>query len=281
MSPEPPKRCDRTREDLTRQFLHTVCGDARSPADFLARALRARGFLVEVRDETVHMTDNAHRDDLAFLRTLSDHFRLGLEIAGTNIRWVRASRGNLHRIFMGPRIGGEAGYMRWWASWRQFRRFRHGLKAPVSALEDFMAYLVKAVSAAGMSTYSSCDGHGGIEARLDFIGRYSCLWFGQLLTVLGAGQGREGTKWRLVSHEHVAIASPNVLGLWLDIHRVADTIYRERVRLRQLKQAAVNNLRQSPALDATMDDMPAEGISDIFGRLIMALPEQQEDAAAE
>ena len=69
--------------------------------------------------------------------------------------------------------GGGAG----WRTWKYFSKRNHGPKISVFSLETGVAPLIKALSAAGIVTICSCDGHGKSNPKIWFCGRQNAIWF--------------------------------------------------------------------------------------------------------
>ncbi|PNG05929.1 hypothetical protein CXL00_08845 [Stutzerimonas stutzeri] len=63
-----------------------------------------------------------------------------------------------------------------------FRRRQHGIKVPTSELDPHVALLVKALSATGCFSFSSCDGHeadspcGAMPLQVELVGEMSSAW---------------------------------------------------------------------------------------------------------
>jgi hypothetical protein len=197
------------------------------PLDRLENLLRHCGYLVERRGERVVLSDNAHRLD--FL-DLCPWLPFGPE-ALKAFPWVRT--------FM--RWGGGNGPFRPWPE--GFVQRVHGFKLPVRFLDGLVAYLVKALGAVGVITTYSCDGHGLRGVRVGLDDGCSSAWTVMLMrhvqTKLTLAQ-----RWT-VGNGSLA-ASPkqeiNWVRFYLEVLDVADLLYQERVRLREIRSGIVKQL---------------------------------------
>ncbi len=145
----------------------------------LSAALLARGFLVELVGDDIYLTDNAYLlqnkdkrnqafpDDADFLAATMQRLNLGvLEKTGEPTRPFRLTQPDqiirsqdLTTLFTYKHVwrkecypyGAEDPYL--------FRTSIHGFKLPTASLDPHVALLVKALSATGCFTFSSCDGY--------------------------------------------------------------------------------------------------------------------------
>ena len=115
------------------------------PLDRLVFLLRSCGYLAERSGERVVLSDNAHRYDF---HDLSEWLPFGPEALET-FPWVR----------MFSRRGDDG--CGFGTGRERFLERVHGYKTPASFLDGLVAYLVKALSAAGVLTNWSCAGHVG------------------------------------------------------------------------------------------------------------------------
>ena len=196
------------------------------PLDRLVFLLRSCGYLAERSGERVVLSDNAHRYDF---HDLAEWLPFGPEALET-FPWVREfSRRGLEGS------GFEPGRER-------FLKRVHGYKTPASFLDGLVAYLVKALSAAGVLTNWSCAGHVGFLGVGLEMG-CSSAWTAILIRSIGAGLRLDQT-WK-VENALLSVRGP-VGGDWvryyLEVLEVADSLYRERVRLREIRGKIVGQM---------------------------------------
>lgn len=145
----------------------------------LSTALLARGFLVELVDDEIYLTDNAYLlrgkrnsrcrfpDDADFLAETLIRLNLGILVKTSQLaRPYKLSQSDQHlttqqltALFTYKHVwlkdqypyGAEDPYL--------FQKSIHGFKVPTACLDPHVALLVKALSAVGCFTYSSCDGY--------------------------------------------------------------------------------------------------------------------------
>ena len=173
----------------------------------LSAALLARGFLVEAIGCRIYLTDNAYLyrrgyphernfpSDPEFLAENLE--RMGLDGLSRNTDGQRPFRLNhqdqtlsqqqISILFDYRHIGGEASYDYGQDTHEYFRRRIHGLKVPTAALDPHIALLIKAFSAVGCFSFSSCEGelassrHGVCALHVSFVGQINADWAGQLI----------------------------------------------------------------------------------------------------
>ena len=124
----------------------------------------------------------------------------------------------------------------------RFLKRVHGYKTPASCLDGLVAYLVKALSAAGVITNWSCAGHVG------FLGvgletGCSSAWAAILIRSIGTRLRLDQT-WKV---EDILLSVRGPMGgdwvrYYLEVLEVADLLYRERVRLREIRGKIVGQL---------------------------------------
>jgi len=145
----------------------------------LSAALLARGFLVELVDDEIYLTDNAYLsrdesnsrsrfpDDAAFLAKTLTRLNLGALVKTSQLarpfkltqtdQYLNTQQ--LTALFTYKHVwlkdqypyGADDPYL--------FQKSIHGFKVPIACLDPHVALLVKALSAVGCFTYSSCDGY--------------------------------------------------------------------------------------------------------------------------
>ncbi|GJQ60461.1 MAG: hypothetical protein D8M57_14375 [Candidatus Scalindua sp. AMX11] len=125
----------------------------------------------------------------------------------------------------------------WFGKFEQFKKVEHLPKVRVYDLEPFIARLVKAVSAIGISSWSSCEGHWGEPAFINFDRKYHRIWFQTLLNQFISKKLHLVCKWDWWENR-CTISSPSkdLLELYLEIQEVARLIYKSRDFLRNIKK---------------------------------------------
>lgn len=213
-----PQHCPASdREYENRQF---PCGSDVTQTDKplfnhpikLSAALLARGFLVECVDDDIYLTDNAYLprskyssswrfpDDEDFLTATLQRLDLGTLIrTGDSARPFRLSQPEqvlndqkLTSLFTYQHVSNGMLYPYGADDSDVFRARVHGLKMPIASLDSHVALLVKALSAVGCFTHSSCDGHPnkvvGSPLCVSLAGEISTEWARYLINqAIGAG----------------------------------------------------------------------------------------------
>ena len=198
------------------------------PVDRLAYLLCNCGILAERSGECVVLSDNGHRYDFQFL---APWLPFGPETLQT-FPWVR----------LYSRVGMEGGSFA--VGPERFLQRDHGYKTPALALDGLIAYLVKALSAAGVITIWSCAGHVGT------VGVAIQPGCGERWTEILLRHVREQMsltiRWE-VEGIQLSIGRPkdrDWVRFYLEVLDVADLLYRERVRLRETRRKVVEHLDQ-------------------------------------
>ncbi|MBM3301180.1 MAG: hypothetical protein FJY85_14650, partial [Deltaproteobacteria bacterium] len=136
-----------------------------------------------------------------------------------------------------------------WSKWRDFRNRTHGRKVEVRILDPFIARLVKALSAIGLTTSSSCDGHGENKAAVTFCGVYNKAWFRVILDDFIKQRGNLECNWRFEDRECIISHPENrILQLLLEIQSVAKFLYCNRESLRGVKCKVVSSIDADPSI---------------------------------
>jgi hypothetical protein len=196
------------------------------PLDRLAYLLQNCGYLAERSGKRVVLSDNAHRYDL---QDLAPWLPFGPEALET-FPWLREFSRCGHES-TGFAVGPE-----------RFLKRVHGYKTPALCLDGLVAYLVKALSAAGVITNSSCAGHVGfLVVGLDR--GCSSAWAAILIRHIETGLRLDQT-WK-VEDTLLSVRGPmggDWIRYYLEVLDVADALYRERVRLREIRGRIVEQM---------------------------------------
>lgn len=188
--------------DVTKAETHLLS----QPAT-LSAALLARGFLVETIGPRIYLTNNSclyrsvnpHEpnvpSDPVFLAANLERIGLG-GLSKNNDRQRPFSidhpdqtlcEKQVATLFDHNYCGGEVSYEGGTDSCDYFRRYVHGPKVPTAALDANIALLVKAFSAVGCLTFSSCEGELASDRHVVsplyvwFVGAMSTAWAEWLL----------------------------------------------------------------------------------------------------
>ena len=127
----------------------------------------------------------------------------------------------------------------WYGKFDQFKDVEHLPKIRVYDLEPFIARLVRAISAIGISTWSSCEGHWGEPAYIVFDGKYHRIWFQAIFHKFIQKKLNLLCKWEWLGwDDRCSINSTNkdLLELYLEIQDVARLIYDNRIPLSNMKK---------------------------------------------
>lgn len=144
----------------------------------LAKALESRGFLIKQETDHIYFSHGNLEADLPLLKKLFNDLGCGVTVEERRICVNEPlTEEQLHKITWYAARNHEAGGGPGWRTWKYFSKRNHGPKVSTFSLETGVALLVKALSAAGIITINSCDGHGKSSPKIWFCGRQNAIWF--------------------------------------------------------------------------------------------------------
>lgn len=258
-------------------YLNNLIEEESSTHETIIKILQARGFLIDLVDGRYYLSDNAHPDDAEYLAKGLKDFGLG-EIKNCSNREATcrkslrtytcfstyskkrilphtleivlkedASVKSATDLFQGIEIkGGEAGPCI--ITWSQYKQGLYGRKVELAFLEPYIAFYVKAVSACGVWTASSCDGnhdHGKriyIEADRPSDIWHECLWRylvqPRFESIAYIGKG-------------IRVNDDNRAKIYQTVNEIAQFLYNKRIEIRGLKRRSVENITKQYCKHAT------------------------------
>ena len=250
------------------QFFEHICRNCITEEEKIFAILVARGFLIEKIGSRYYLSDNAHAEDARYLAKAIEVYNIGEVIdSGERIKSSRkvwninccersyqydslsphaveiciASNAQAKQavsLFEGLEIhGGEAGANT--ISWLQYSREMLGKKVKLDLLEPYIAYYVKAVSACGVYTASSCDGnHEECRRMIVEADGPSDIWHRSI--------------WEFLVKPHfdnipfvgncLPLTESNQFERYLQIHEIAAFLYKNRIAIRAIKEQSVSGI---------------------------------------
>ncbi len=258
--------------EIIEQFIEKVTSSKSKYSDRFYEIFSARGFLLEIDDSTgkVRLGTESHLDDCEFLEELQNinykkiykkpHFDSieeddkeevsrnshayfdKIEIQSFDIDNIQfLNEMFTHEI---PIDEFRLNWKRdWYGKFNQFKEIDELPKIRVYDLEPFVARLTKAISAIGISTWSSCEGHWGTPAYIIFDRKYYSVWFQTILNKFVKKKLELVCNWEWLDNR-CTIRSPgkNILEMRLEIQEVAKLIYNYRVSLKNVKKYMSSHL---------------------------------------
>jgi hypothetical protein len=145
----------------------------------LEQALQLRGFFISHKDGYYWLNKGSQPDDAKELKRMFETLKIPATFIDDKFIVDTDTIDNrcLQEIIWYPARNHEAGGNGGWRSWKYFIKGIHGPKISTVSLETGVALFVKSLSAAGIRTVLSCDGHGGKAPIIAFLGRYNACWF--------------------------------------------------------------------------------------------------------
>lgn len=250
------------------QFFEYICRNCVSEQEKIATILFARGFLIEQINGKYYLSDNAHAEDAQYLANAVEDYKIGKVVdSGKRISSHRRSWDILSSqrsyqydslipqevelfidsnaiadqaisLFEGLKLkGGEAGPNT--ISWPRFTREMLGSKVELAFLEPYIALYVKAVSACGVYTASSCDGNHEYSRKI-FVeaDKPSNIWHRNIWEHLV--QPRFGPFPFIGSS--IPFTESNQFEWYLKINEIAVFLYKNRVAIRAIKEQSVSGI---------------------------------------
>ena len=223
----------------------------------LIKILEARGFLLEHQDGKISVSDNSF---LKVAGDLNDHDFLdqllrqsGIGQVNNRIMTVHGECNNEALAELYIQHSGCEGFGYSFKDWANFQRRQHGQKIPLYLLDPFVARLVKAISAIGIYTHYSCDGHGKNKIQVGISSKYYRAWFETVMRALWGNDASPTCHWKFVKEGLLEISNPenDVISLYEEVQMVAQLLYNHRIALRRSKSLCMVCLREGEVINLT------------------------------
>ena len=216
----------------------------------IGNLLRARGFLIEPSGEDMVISDNSCKmsqnvdveSDAYFLNKLLTKYELG-SLEKDKIRFPKGQSEEL-LVQMFLEHGAVSGFGYTFEDWSDFKRRAHGTKVPVYLLDPFVSRLVKAISAAGVATDYSCDGHGENKLEVGLGGKYHRAWFRVILDIVRISVNIKSRFSINNRYLKVFASNDDLLAMYEDVQSVSAYLYDQRKFLRGLKQKTLSAISE-------------------------------------
>ncbi len=244
-----------TDPQLVSDFVRDLLEPGISPECGALRLLAARGFLLDQGADGLTVSDNACCVDALILDELLRESQTG-HVDQDAVHFVEHLAAEDLCVIFRVLGGGETQLWDHWDRWGNFRNRVHGPKVALRLLDPFVARLVKSVTAAGLGTSMSCDGHGRNTSILWFTGPYYRIWFHVILREFVRPQLRLTCSWglprfiergRMDYSGYFTVRHPrgDTLALYHELQAVAALLYLHRIALRQVKQQVASRINES------------------------------------
>jgi hypothetical protein len=145
----------------------------------LAIVLESRGFLITLKEDHIYFSKGNAERELELLIDMFKEVNLNARVEGQQIYLIEENvpQETLNKILLYRARNHEAGGGNGWRMWKYFIKRNHGPKINTFSLETGVAKLVKALSAAGIITICSCNGHRMRSPEIHFCGEHNAIWF--------------------------------------------------------------------------------------------------------
>lgn len=239
-----------SRNEFTIEDFFKTMIPSENPEDRAIEYLKARGFLIDNNEGRWLVSDNSHPDDANDLDQILQEYELG-EVAGDEIVITNPENAEqLRKLFTGQKSFQLCmSYDSFRGSIDYFCSRVYGLKVPVMKMDPFVARYIKAISACGLITETSCDGndHAGRKFYIGLAGKPNTFWHQVLwnrflsrkFDVRWDRNGKEFSTWISGKFRQ-----------YTEINRAAEFLYENRVRMRELKQNNRDFVREVVRIDS-------------------------------
>lgn len=247
-------------------FFNAIKAKCLSYEEYAAEIIKARGFLLE--DNALILSNNSHKDDADYLNKLLTKENIG-KVEGNKI--IIFPGGDVEKIFYSNIIGGSESCLAYGITFKQFLYYNFAPKVPVVLLEKFIARYVKAISACGVQTRSSCDGNHndrrGRKLSIEISGEHYALWHKIICKKCLAD------KFNLHRNEGYDKIELNQMTKWktyIELNRAAEFLYNHRLEIRAIRRKAsdeiINNMTKKLS-DAELAEMFERNANKLFDDL--------------
>lgn len=221
------------------------------PAEKMGMALAKRGFLVKVQeDRVIFSTGNGDRD-LNDIRQLLKHYGVPVCFSANQMQMLSpvANPEVLRAIEAMPVRYPRSSIPNGFYSWRAFTKRNHGMRWNSLSLDKGIAFLVKAMSEAGILVTGGCDGHGKQEPRIYFASVWAAAWFCVVSERFLSRQDLN-YEWKVMHSTEGSICLQAVLGeneRWTaraichDTASLAASLRKSATQLRELRRTSFKN----------------------------------------
>ena len=258
--------------EIIEKFIQKIIYGKDTILDSFYEIFSARGFLLEIdhNTERVYLSAESHIEDCEFLEILQNinYKKIYKKPHFDSIEEEGKKDDNLSRhayfdkIEVQPFDIDNTQYLNelfthnipidefrlnwkrdWYGKFNQFMEIEAQPEIRVYDLEPFVARLTKAISAIGISTWSSCEGHWGTPAYVIFDRKYHSVWFQIILNKFIKKKLELVCNWEWLD-SRCTIRSPakDILGMCLEIQEVAKLLYSYRVSLKSVKKHMASHL---------------------------------------
>lgn len=230
-------------DEFFRNYIRVICYNKQSDLLRLYNVLSARGYLLDLVDHEVFISDNSHPEDKVYLN------RLLLE---NNVGYIQDNELIINNwpleevLCQLLKTHGSTGFLGYFneKDWNYFKYRIHGKKLLAFEQDPFIARLVKGISSVGIITFSSCDGHGRDFPYISFYQRYNLFWFRILFENLIQTSISLKSSWNI--NRYIVVINPkkDFQSTYLEMLQVANLLYDNRIALRKIKQKVVNQIKK-------------------------------------
>jgi hypothetical protein len=250
---------EKREKGMTNINLGELFNEDQSPGDLIFDIFSARGFLIEKRNGKLYLSEDSvlapvefegmfktDFSDVTFLQTLLKETGYGSIDKKGRIIPGRYDPEKLKLIFDFKSIPFDTEYSANLQGWDSFKQMPF-MKIPVAVLEPFVARFIKALSAIGIATDASCDGHGEGGVHIRFVGPYQLHWFFFLHGLITREISLKNKSIFGVYYFDIVPELPGKkcsIEFYREVLFLANLLYEKRFFFRSLKNKLLSNIKE-------------------------------------
>lgn len=239
---------------LTRtEFFNAIHNNCFGEKEYLVELLKLRGFILDINDNEIMLSDNGHKSDAKYLNELLNKYKLG-HVKEQNVIINEVIDASLfeQEFKENISIGGEACIVT--TDWRWFKHREHGEKVAVEVLEPFIARYVKAISACCVLTAGCCDGNhpGKNKMFLQLSGYGSVPW--HMLICKYILRDKYNINW-INDYTAIELKPETKYMMYYELNKAAEVIYDNRIQIRSVKNKVLGEMTNSYLKKTTPDEI--------------------------
>ncbi len=235
-------------------FLEKILEGCLTDFDKVYRLLTSRGFLLDIIDGEITVSDNSHKSDEKNLNDILVKSGIGYTknskvIFREEYDWKRL----LNLYDKVDNVNDEVTRHNWSDCWTYFVSRTHGYKVAAVGYEPYISKYLKATSSIGITTYFSCDAHHETlnkSIKIRFVSRFDLYWHKLLHESIFRFEDNPNFKWiyNTTNSEDLGCIkklSQDLESITMDyvsLIKMGDSIYDNRIQLRKLKSDFIKDI---------------------------------------
>lgn len=227
-----------------KEFWDKIIGTDCNPLECLFRILSARGFLLDLDESGITVSDNSHKDDREYLNKILMECKVG-QVIENKVQLVEPKY--IHKLIhhFSNESNIKEGMCFQNRGWRYFKNIEYAKKVPVQCLETYVARYIKAISACGIDTISCCDGNhlNGSKHILVCMNDSGSRKYHSIL--INEFQNRfPHLKWD-DNKSMIQFTKESQFDCYYELNQLAEFLYCNRLIFREIREESINRIPNS------------------------------------